>query len=153
MREHARCSTSTGPLYLKSASAPADNRSEVPMRTSLLLASLVLVAGCWAGAQIRYRDHPELVNVKLATGNQKWEPPHELGVVQAYRSGYRSCDALVADAFRDLLAESHALGGSGVEEVKFRQRWHWSGKAPLCRRHVLVFPFMKSVRVQGVAVR
>ena len=119
----------------------------------ILLASLTLVAGCWAGGQIRYREHPELANVKLATGKDKLEPPDQLGVIQARRSGYRSCDGLVSDALHDLLAEARALGGSGVREVKFRQRWHWSGKAPLCRRHLLLLPLMKSVQVQGVAVK
>ena len=70
------------------------------------IACLVLVAGCWAGGQIRYREHPELANVKLATGKGKWEPPEHLGVIQASRSGYRGCDDLVNEALGDLLAEA-----------------------------------------------
>ena len=36
------------------------------------------------------------------------------------RSGYESCDALVADVLRDLLADARAVGGTAVREVKFR---------------------------------
>ena len=32
---------------------------------------LVTITGCWVGGDIRYRDHPELANVTLASGERK----------------------------------------------------------------------------------
>ena len=32
---------------------------------------MLAVSGCWVGGEIRYRDHPELTKVTLATGERK----------------------------------------------------------------------------------
>ncbi len=75
-----------------------------------------------------------------------------LGVVQAEASGSGSCDAIAERALHDLLAEARALGGSGVEEIKFRARWHWTGEV-LCRRSLFPPLVHTSARVKGFAVR
>lgn len=122
------------------------------MRSSALLVVTLAVSGCFASGQIRYRDYPELAGVKLASGGKQPVAPEHLGVVSTRAAGYQSCDSLVTDAFRDLLAESRALGGSGVRDVKFRRRWHWSGREPMCKRQILP-PFRLAVEAQGLAVK
>lgn len=112
----------------------------------------VALAGCWSAGQVRYRDHPELANVKLATGEKAAASPDQVGVVRTTVKGHESCDDLVTKALSELLAESRALGGTGVREVKFRQRWHWSGRETLCRRQALP-PYRLVVEAQGVAVK
>jgi hypothetical protein len=95
-------------------------------------AILITITGCWVGGDIRYRDHPELANVTLASGERKvvggardtsaagvhvhvgetpndWVPQTEIGPVHGTRGGYRSCDELVADVLRDLLADAQAF--------------------------------------------
>jgi hypothetical protein len=118
--------------------------------TKHLFLGLVLLSGCWAGGHLRYRDEPALVNVRLATGAEKGEPEGQLGVVTADARGYASCDQLVTQVMRDLLAEARAVGGTRVEQVKFKRRWHWSGREALCHRNVLL---RKSTRARGYAVR
>ena len=121
-------------------------------RFSAVVLGCFVLAGCWAGGQVRYRDYPELAGVKLASGEKQHTPPEHLGVVSTHAAGYQSCDTLVTQAFRDLLAESRALGGTGVRDVNFRRRWHWSGREPMCRRQLLP-PFRLAVEAQGLAVR
>jgi hypothetical protein len=58
--------------------------------------------------------------VKLATGDEKNPPLGQLGTVSATAE---DCDRLIADSLRELLAESRALGGTGVQQVQFRRRW------------------------------
>jgi hypothetical protein len=140
-----------------------------------LVVGCVAVAGCWVGGELRYREHPELTNVTLATGERKivgavhasdggavamrvgeaandWSPQTEIGPVHATRNGYGNCDGLVADVLADLLAESRALGGVAVREVKFRNRWAWSGKEPLCSWGWFP-PFELHTEAQGMAVK
>lgn len=103
-------------------------------RRLIVVASLFALSGCWASGQLRYRDHPELAKVKVATGEEKGLPEGELGVVTAKAEGYATCDQLIAEALTGLLAEARSLGGSGVQQVKFRRRWYWSGRDPArCR--------------------
>jgi len=120
------------------------------MRTVLLAAWSITLAGCWASGQVRYRDHPELAKVTLASGEEKGLPEGQLGVVTAREDGYSTCDELIARALSELLAEARALGGTGVQQVKFRRRWYWSGREPVCRRSLLG---SKSVEAKGVAVK
>ena len=110
------------------------------------------VTGCWTGGQVRYRESPDLARVTLATGEKQPTAPENLGVVRTRAAGYQSCDSLVTQSLHDLLEESHALGGAGVRDVKFRQRWHWSGREPICRRQFLP-PFRLVVEAQGLAVK
>ena len=119
-------------------------------RRLIVVASLLALSGCWASGQLRYRDHPELAKVKVATGEEKGLPKGELGVVTAKAEGYSTCDQLIAEALSELLAEARSLGGSGVQQVKFRRRWYWSGRDPVCRRSLLG---SKSVEARGVAVK
>jgi uncharacterized protein YbjQ (UPF0145 family) len=72
-------------------------------------------------------------------------------MVQGSAWGVGSCDGVAARALSDLLAQAHALGGNGVEDVKFRARWHWTGHA-LCKRFLPLLPGAYSVDVQGLAV-
>jgi hypothetical protein len=99
---------------------------------------------------LRYRDHPELAKVKVATGEENGLPEGQLGVVTAKAEGYSTCDQLIAEALTELLAEARSLGGSGVQQVKFRRRWYWSGHDPVCRRSLLGG---ESVEARGVAVK
>jgi hypothetical protein len=43
--------------------------------------------------QLRYRDHPELAKVKVATGEENGLPEGQLGVVTAKAEGYSTCDS------------------------------------------------------------
>src|SRR5262249_35104972 len=152
-----------------------DHHSARWLPSVAMWAVLLTTAGCWVGGEIRYRDHPELANVTLASGERKivggaretsgagvnmhvgetpndWVPQTEVGPVRGTRSGYRSCDALVADVLRDLLADAHALGGTAVREVKFRNRWAWSGRQPLCNWGFFP-PFALHTEAQGMAVK
>ena len=83
------------------------------MHIPALVVACLVVSGCWAGGQVRYRDYPELAVIKLASGEKGHTPPEHLGVVRTRVAGYQSCDSLVTEAFRDLLAESRALRGTG----------------------------------------
>ena len=107
------------------------------------------MTGCWAQGHLSYREHPELAGIKLATG-QAYQGSG-LGVVQTEASGTGDCSGLVTRALRDLLAEAQALGGLGVEDVKFRARWNWTGSRVLCRKGFL--GLRKYVAVRGVAVK
>lgn len=123
------------------------------MRPAAVVLVSVLLTSCWVGGQLRYRDDPELTHVTLARGGREDAPlPNALGVVRTRVSGYQSCDALTTQALRELLAEARALGGTGVAQVKFRRRWHWSGREPICKRQ-LVPPLRLTVEVQGLAIR
>lgn len=113
--------------------------------------AVFLIAGCSTSGAVRYRDNPELINVKLATGRSDAPPAAEgLGVVEASASGGGDCDALVTHALQDLLAEAKAVGGSGVHAVRFKGRWTWTGH-PICMLGFLGIG--KSVKVRGMAVR
>src|SRR5262245_53818715 len=66
-----------------SQSPACDMPEESPVKQFLLVASLFALSGCCAFGQLRYRDHPELPKVKVATGEEKGLPEGELGVVTA----------------------------------------------------------------------
>ena len=132
-----------------------------------------LLVGCsgWEIGQIRYRDNPDLALVTLATGEAKvvgrrtrdgsredvqaaqgpnlWTPWTEVGPVHVRISEKASCDELVTRVLRDLLAEARAIGGTRVQEVKFRHRWHWSGREPVCMWRFST----RTVEAEGMAVR
>jgi hypothetical protein len=38
----------------------------------------------------------------------------------------------------------------GVQQVKFRRRWYWSGREPVCRRSLLG---SLSVEAKGIAIK
>jgi hypothetical protein len=76
----------------------------VDVRWVVAVASLV-VAGCWSAGQVRYRNHPELASVKLATGEKQPATPDQLGVVRTRIASHDDCDALVTQAL------SEPLGG------------------------------------------
>jgi|SRR5262245_13850423 len=120
------------------------------MRTTLPAVLLFALCGCWTSGQVRYRDHPELAKVTVASGDEKGLPEGQLGVVTARAEGYSSCDQLITEALTELLAEAHALGVTSVQQVKFRRRWYWSGRDPVCRKSLLGD---KSVEARGVAVK
>jgi hypothetical protein len=125
----------------------------VDVRWMVVVVASLVVTGCWSAGQVRFRDNPDLTSVKLATGDkQALAGVDQLGVVRTAVRAHGSCDDLVTQAMRELLAESRALGGSGVRDVKFRQRWHWSGRETLCRRQALP-PYRLVVEAQGVAVK
>jgi hypothetical protein len=70
----------------------------------LLVVMSLSVGGCWAAGQLRYRDHPELAKLTLATGDEKGLPLGQLGAVTATADGYAPCDQLIAEALGELLA-------------------------------------------------
>jgi len=118
---------------------------------SVALALLALtLAGCFARTHIPYSQHPELAAVRLATGRPQ-VVPENLGLVEASASGFGMCSTIAARALSNLLSEARAHGGTTVEDVKFRARWHWTGHA-LCRRFLPLLPGVYSAEVQGVAV-
>jgi hypothetical protein len=51
-----------------------------------------------------------------------------------------------------MLADARALGGTAVREVKFRNRWAWSGREPLCNWGLFP-PFALHTEAQGMAVK
>jgi hypothetical protein len=125
---------------------------EVAMRTIILPVAVLALAttGCFARAQIRYSEHPDLAAVRLSTGRQE-AAPQSLGMVQGNAWGVGSCNGVAARALRDLLAQARALGAERVEDVKFRARWHWTGHA-LCKRFLPLVPGAYAVEVQGLAI-
>jgi hypothetical protein len=123
------------------------------MRIAIPLPAVLLAlatTGCFAGAHIRYSEHPELASVRLSTGREQ-PVPDNLGMVQGSASGFGTCDTVAARALKDLLAQARAVGGSRVEDVKFRARWHWTGHA-LCKRYFPFLPGVYAAEAQGLAV-
>jgi len=125
----------------------------MPLRRGALLASGLLVAvlggaGClYTSGSVSYAQSPELRTVRLYTG--KPDPEGEsLGAVEVIRRGYRNCSELGTEALVALLGEAKALGGTGVKDVKFRGRFHWTGRV-VCRSSISG----RSVQVRGIATR
>ena len=113
------------------------------------------LSGCfYAQANVRYREHPELANVRLAAGKRQrtLPPPPNLGMVQVNAAGWASCDTVVDQALHDLLADARAMGGTGVAETRFLGRFTWIDR-PVCRVTPFSLWLRKSVAVQGLAVK
>ena len=117
-------------------------------RRTFALGLAILAAGCgYARGSIDYIAHPELRNVRLYTG--KPDPLGEdLPTVEVFVMGWWDCSAITSRALSKLLAQAEAVGGEGVKDVRFRGRWHWTGRV-VCRRLVLG----KSVQVRGISYR
>ena len=127
------------------------------MKTARLAAVLLGLglSGCfYAHADVRYREHPELANVRLASGKRQRQAPTppNLGMVQVNEAGWTSCDNVVNRALTDLLADARAMGGTGVVETRFLGRFTWIDR-PVCRITPFSLWLRKSVAVQGLAVK
>jgi hypothetical protein len=118
------------------------------------VALALTIGGCvYSTADPHYRDHPELVNIRLATGrrDRHAEPPPNLGMVSGRAVSWNSCDEAVTHALSDMLADARALGGTGVTDVRFRGRYTWVA-FPACRRIPFTLWMRCTTEAQGLAV-
>jgi hypothetical protein len=110
----------------------------------------LMLFGCHTPGHVRRSEVPELASIRLAAG-RKGPVPENFGMVHAIASGFGRCDTIAARALRDLLAEARARGANRVQDVRFRARVHWTGRA-MCRRYFPLLPGLYSSEVEGLAV-
>ncbi len=114
----------------------------------LLVCTIAMMMGCsYAVGSVSYADNPELRDVRLYSGRPD-QNGESLGPVELVREGGGDCTELGNRALGDLLREARALGGTGVKDVRFRGRYHWTGRV-VCRRSISGM----SVQVRGIATR
>jgi hypothetical protein len=104
--------------------------------------------GCsYATGSINYGEHPELRPVTLYSGRPN-PIGEQIAPLEKLKEGKGECTDLAMLALTELLVDAKALGASGVKDVRFRARWHWTGSV-VCRRSLTG----KSVQVRGIAYK
>ena len=111
--------------------------------------AVIMLAGCrYSAGSLSYAANPELKPVTLYKGAPS-DVGRDVGPVETYMRGRSSCTDLGTAAVRELLAEAQAMGATGVKDVRFRARYHWTGRV-VCRGSFLGMAG-RSVQVRGIA--
>ncbi len=125
------------------------------VRDALVFVALAAASGCiYSTADVRYREHPELADVHLATGprSRHAQPPPNLGAVRGSAASWKDCNDAVTHAMRDMLDDARALGGTTVVDTRFRGRYAWVA-FPACRRTPFTLWMRSTTEAQGLAVK